>query len=351
MIGPLVVAAAAIATGATPSLIIQGASCDAVQGATVERVLRLESDLTGVSSLSVSCLADAALLVASWDAGGTSERDVSLRDVSPESTPRLIALALAELVARGPVPPPPPAKLETPSVVDTPPSVVAEEKPEHEADDEDEVDDEQAYVEEPSEDEPVATSEGEGVPDPSAEPAEPATVVAPPEDGRQWVWFLGGATRRFESAPFTAGASASLGVPINAWLQQDLALRFDRALRSTSSGTLELQCVSAGLVPHLRWTSDRLIFALGAGVHGGWVALRGKASQENVTPGELSGAWLGVGAEASVELMLGDAIGLRLGVEGGHVVTPVVGLVDDRPAMGVWGPWFGMVSGVTWHLR
>ncbi len=356
MIGPLALIAA-ITAGATPPLNIQGASCKVVPGAAVERVLRLEADLTGVSSLTVTCSADAALLIASWGEGGTRERDVSLREVSPESTPRLIALALAELVARGPVPPPLPAKLAAAlRVVDTPPAVVAEEVEEPEP--EQEADDEQAYVEEPLEDETDT--------DPAVEPAdpsepestsvlelsvEPATVVDPLEDGPQWVWFLGGATRRFESSPFTAGASASVGVPINAWLQQDLALRFDRAERSNASGTLELQSVSAGLVPHLRWARDRLIFELGAGMHGGWVFLRGKASQENVTPGELSGAWLGVGAEASVELMLGNAFGLRLGVDGGHVVRPVIGLVDDQPAMGVWGPWFGLQLGVTWHSR
>jgi hypothetical protein len=91
---------------------------------------------------------------------------------------------------------------------------------------------------------------------------------------------------------------------------------------------------------------------IGAGLRAGLVQLSAEPSRAGVSGDSHGGPWLGPLATAALQLSLAPPLALRLGLEAGYVLRPVVGLDEHgKELLALRGPWLSASLGVSLGLR
>jgi len=127
------------------------------------------------------------------------------------------------------------------------------------------------------------------------------------------------------------------------WLV-DLEAHHGRAGVSLGDVTADVLDVAAALAIHHAWSRARL--ALAAGLRGGGARLAGSADAMTVHADHFWAPWLGALALASASVTIVPRWSLELAVEGGGVIVPVGGLVNDRREVAIDGAWLTIQLGV-----
>jgi len=220
--------------------------------------------------------------------------EITLSDLAPPARPRLLALALSELIAT--------SRLQTPAP-------------------------------------PQPTAAAEPAPAP-AQPAAPASL-------RQ-LWLGLGVTR--EARPvLTAPALGAGGVLTWSRLALSLDVRLARGARSLPAAELTLSTLSLALGPGV-WLGDRhMQLLLAAAVRAGYAELRARARSADRAGDALAGFWLGPCAQAALQLRIGEHWLLRAGLELGHVTRQLRGLdAGGQALLELRGLWLAAQAGVSW---
>ena len=242
--------------------------------------------------IEVACDAQSARLLVK-DAAGFAARTVELGDATPRARARLIALAAVELVSRS-----------------TPQAPIA------------------AQV--------------------TAVP-EPIDAVAPPgkTTPRLGVTAFGGGIVFDSNTGLLGGGGLRVsrsGAPVG-WL---VDVRAHHGERAVTHGHVTTDVVDAGVGVVVGRPVGPLHLSLAAGARGGGVRLAGTATDEMemVRTNKFWAPWAGGFALADIELPVLPRVMMHLTIEGGYVVSPVGGLVDNVRAVGVDGPWMGVHLGI-----
>jgi hypothetical protein len=230
--------------------------------------------------------------------------EITLTDLAPQARPRLLALALSELIAT--------SRLEKPQLT--------------------------------AADKRVQPQPTAAVTD-AAEPHEPAPSPVPL--GVQ-IWLGAGAVR--EADPRLMAPSIAAGGVV-AWDQLALAadLRFDRGARTEPAAELTLNAISLALGPAWRVHGRSSQLLLGAAVRAGYAGLSASARSADTASDSLAGFWLGPCAQAALQLRIAVRWTLRAGIELGYVTQTVRGLDPSGQALlDLGGLWLSGQAGISW---
>ena len=163
-----------------------------------------------------------------------------------------------------------------------------------------------------------------------------------PFEGVGVVW---GGGLRFGWTPGGAGAEDGT------WIRRpgfDLELTAARNQAGRDLGTVDVSMWSAALRVSLRLARGRSWFDAGAGARAGVARLAGMPDDVTTTRGAtLAGTWAGPIAYVGVGRRFWR-LAVAAGVEGGVVVRPVSGLVDDGPSIAVAGRWLSGTVAIGW---
>lgn len=128
----------------------------------------------------------------------------------------------------------------------------------------------------------------------------------------------------------------------------DLELTAARNETSRGLGTVDVSMWSAALRVSLRLARGRSWFDVGAGGRAGVARLAGMPNDVTTTRGAtLAGTWAGPVAYVGVGRRFWR-LAVAAGVEGGTVLRPVFGLVDDGPSISVAGRWLSGTLAIGW---
>jgi hypothetical protein len=128
----------------------------------------------------------------------------------------------------------------------------------------------------------------------------------------------------------------------------DLELTAARNETSRGLGTVDVSMWSAALRVSLRLARGRSWADVGAGGRAGVARLAGMPDDATTTRGAtLAGTWAGPIAYVGVGRRFWR-LAVAAGVEGGIVVRPVSGLVDDGPSISVAGRWLSGTLAIGW---
>jgi hypothetical protein len=176
----------------------------------------------------------------------------------------------------------------------------------------------------------IATSRLEQSPPPKP----PVAPVAPPPP-RVRALSLGlalGLVRAFEPALWSPGLRLDAAYGFGRWsLHADLEA--DSGSRAESEATLGGRALSIGLAPAFRLVDGQLDWDLGLGVRGGAAWLSATSRQPNVAGRTISGTFIAPFAWTALELNLTELWYLRLALELGYVAKPVRGLDADKAVL------------------
>jgi hypothetical protein len=283
--------------------------------ATVEVELRrpvlLLDDAAGTSgpdaTTAISVICDdlrASIRVRDLLTGKTVERSVDLAAVAPVARPHLLALSVVELVAASWIE----LRSNPHPVVQAPPSPAATPRAQEEA--------------------LAILGERLGMP---GGPTLLAAAVAQTSSTELQTW--GGA------------------VVLSGRISRRLAWRTDVALqqgqRTVPLGrvTTDLASAAAALVAQLR--RGRATFNGGLGARAGWAWMRGIPDESGPAVGDaMRGFWWGPIALAGASVAVWRRLVLELTIEAGHVLLPVVALVQGSVPVAVDGTWIRGGAGV-----
>jgi hypothetical protein len=219
--------------------------------------------------------------------------ELSLSDARPEARPRLLALAMAELIATSRLEQPP--AREPQSAPDSPPSAAGSER---------------------------VGSE---------------------------LWLGAGVARELHPAAWTPafalGAAHSFGL-----LQLAGDIGFDFSNRRTAAADLSAHALSLALLPGLRLSLHPLGVSLGAGVRAGWAWLGASPRTSELKGGSVSGLFLAPIVQLAGQWSLSTHWRVRLAFELGYITKPVRGLDADSVRLLELSAWrsTGML-GVAWQ--
>lgn len=155
--------------------------------------------------------------------------------------------------------------------------------------------------------------------------------------------FGGGSTPLF-------GGGLRFGAEHGSWLGWHLDVLLEHGQRGTSSGTITCTAFSSAA-----WLTARLPWSFvdpyaGIGVRGGVGWLRGKPADPTVMEGRsVTGAFVGPAGVAGVTVRLPARLLLDLRVETGWVARPVTGAIDGEDVEGLRGAWVAGLLGVGWR--
>ena len=135
-----------------------------------------------------------------------------------------------------------------------------------------------------------------------------------------------------------AGDRALLG-----WLV-DLQARHGRTGVTLGEVSTDVLDIAAALAIHHTWSRTQLAFA--AGLRGGTARLAGAPEMTTVRADHFWAPWLGALALGRATLTLAPRWCVELAVEGGRVIVPIGGLVNDRREVAIDGGWLSVELGV-----
>ncbi len=120
-------------------------------------------------------------------------------------------------------------------------------------------------------------------------------------------------------------------------------VRVEYARRAFANGTAHVVMLSTGLVGWYRHDAGWAEVAVGTGgrVGSAWIAGEPQADS-NLRGRTVSGPFLGPLFTAELARTLAPGVTIALAVEAGTVVLPVIGRAGDRRVVGVDGPWLGV---------
>jgi hypothetical protein len=174
----------------------------------------------------------------------------------------------------------------------------------------------------------IATSRLEHAPAPAPPPPpeedEPEPALS--------VWLGGSVLRAYEPAVWAgalaAGAAHSFGI-----VALGAELGFDSASRSTTDVVVRARAISIALTPSLALLREPFAWDLMLGVRVGYVWLDATARSTDFRAGKLSGAFIAPLAGTALRWHFLDRWFLRLAFELSYVVTPVRGLDAEQQAL------------------
>jgi len=239
-------------------------------------------------------------------AGRRQQRHVRLYDVPPRARPRLLALAIVELLAAGGPAPEPAPPAGAPRTVTAPlPAVVA-------------------------------------VPPGSGGPSPPSWRAGAGASGRSFSSAWGQAT--FGAA---AGVTRELPGP-RAAIALDVAV--EASERAASLGRVAVLLASAALWYELRGQHGRWTYGAGPGLRLGWARLAGAAPASQVQAHTVSRWWTGPLLAARLDVDLTARLSAGAALEAGKVLQSVRGLVGDSPEVEIGGAWLAatIFAGTRW---
>lgn len=178
---------------------------------------------------------------------------------------------------------------------------------------------------------------GESPPEPPPAPPSPP----PSARSRPWQLTLGPLLRAFVSSrTLTGGAALELAHRPRPWLGWRVGVSAAGGRTRASDGRVGV--VTASLAPalmiHHRAGPAMLFGALGLRV--GFGSVRGRADDpQRTTEGSVRGPWLGPTATLGVDLRLGRRAVLSVAAEGGYAAVGVRGRVPGRVGAGPNGTW------------
>jgi len=292
--------AGAASAGAQPADAVQLAlpDCGGVSGAEIRRLVALElaprpvlepdSLAPATTQGRLECLPDGARITVAGVASDPPLRlEVGFAELAPAARPRLLALALAEL---------------------------------------------------------IATSRHERQQPPTA--AEPA--ARPKAIGLQF-WLALGAVRAAEPAVLSPALGIGAALRLD-WLALAADLRVDRGERETSPAQIVLETLSLGVAPSWRAGGRSWQLLLGPGLRAGYARMRGEARTTGLEGQTLSGLWLGPCLAASFQLAFARRWAARIGAEAGYVTQRLRGEGGDTNALlELAGPWLSLTAGLSWE--
>ena len=255
----------------------------------------------GLTRAQVACLGPAVILTVSDRRGGTpAARQLDDWSAYPvQGRPRLLALALSEMIAR-------------------------------------------AWASEAAPP-PIAVR-----PLPAAAPAAPTAAPPGPQLG-----VLAAVERLGRPRETAAGLDLVLAWPARAWLVLELGARASATSFETAPGAVTartLSVVAAALAGPRR---GRVWVGAGPGLRGGWAWLRGQPSGADPTSRTLAAAWWGPLIAAVVAIELGRRWCLLGAVEGGWVARPLVGQVGPTAldaTVALDQIWLTAATGLAWRF-
>lgn len=220
-----------------------------------------------------------------------------LTDARREARPRLLALAMAELIAT--------SRLERPPAL-------------------------------------------EPKPDPEAEPEEAEDGADPdgPPGPSSGFWLGGGVVRGLKPAAwspaFGVGAAHSFGL-----IELAADIGFEWSSRRTTQADLTTTALSLALLPGLRFGAGPITLSVAAGLRAGWGRLGATAREAGLQGGSVSGLFLAPIGQLTARVAFAPRWRLRLAFELGHVTKPVHGNDADKLRMlelSGWraGGWIGL---------
>ncbi len=160
-----------------------------------------------------------------------------------------------------------------------------------------------------------------------------------------------GSLRRYQggSTPLLGGG-LRIGAEHGTWLGWNVDVLLERATAAANGG--EVTCTafsgSAWLTARLPWSFVDL--HAGLGLRGGVGWLSGRPADETATEGgSVASAFFGPAGEAGLTVKLPARLLLDVRVEGGWVARPVSGTVDGAAAEAIRGAWVAGLLGVGWR--
>lgn len=253
--------------------------CEGISGAEIAKLVALELaphfEITEESELRAAMRCSGARAEIRVDDVRRPEPlllELSLSDARPEARPRLLALAIAELIAT--------SRLEQP---------------------------------------------------PDRKEVDKAAGARPPSaaEANTQLWLAAGVARELRPAAwapvFALGAAHSFGL-----LQLAADVNFDFSARRTSAADLSARALSLALAPGLNFALHPVRLNLAAGVRAGWALLDASPRASELKGGSLSGLFLAPIAQLGAHWPLSPHWGVRLVFELGYVTKPVRGLDADN---------------------
>lgn len=261
----------------------------------------------GGAQVIVDCVESHAVrLTVDRAAGRMQQRQVRLYDVPPRARPRLLALAIVELLAAG-GPAPEPARLAA-----GPTTVAA------------------------------------SLPVMVASPAARAGPFPP-----SWRAGAGASGRSFSSAwgqaTFGAAASVSRELPgPRAAIALDVAV--EASERGASLGRVTVLLASAALWYELQGRHGRWTYGAGPGLRVGWTRLAGTDPASQVQAHTVKRWWTGPLLAARLDVDVTSHLSTGAALEAGKVLQSVRGLVGDRAEVEIGGAWLAatIFAGTRW---
>ncbi len=244
---------------------------------------------------SVVCTADTVTVIVEDDVGRAGARQVlSLASEPHNARARLIALTLVELMSGG--------------------------------------------GREPS---PVAASTDR--PDPGTT-ADVRAADLPPSPRNRPVLGVHLGTRRYRDTGLLIGGGIAARRGGRFGWRADLEAH--RGGADVSLGTVATTVADVGAYLDVALVRGRTRVGAHAGARGGVARLAGTPATMEATAGDVTGAWFGALAGATLDVAIGDRIGLTIVGEVGAVLVPVTGLVGARPEAAVDGAWIAVHLGL-----
>lgn len=177
-----------------------------------------------------------------------------------------------------------------------------------------------------------------------------AAIVArsEPATARPRVSVIAGVLR-FRDDPY-----AVPGVDIRFATQSRFGVMIDAQLhdqvRRTMVGEVGLDIVDVGAAAIVHLAFERGSVDLGAGLRGGAVRLSGSPGPVPARDTTFWTRWAGLLATAELAVPITPRLAFAAAIETGYVVAPVVGVVDQKPVVRVDGAWVAAHLGLLVHL-
>ena len=148
-----------------------------------------------------------------------------------------------------------------------------------------------------------------------------------------------------------AGLDVVLGWRARSWLVAEVGARASATSFDTTPGAVSARTLSMFAAALLGPRHGRLWVGAGPGVRGGWAWLRGNPSGADPTGRSLAAAWWGPFAAGAIAIQLGHHLCLLGTIEGGWVARPVVGEVGPTATdatVALDQTWLTAAAGAAW---
>jgi hypothetical protein len=187
-------------------------------------------------------------------------------------------------------------------------------------------------------------------PAPPAPPPPTPTLELPSEARRETLALFTSGGTWFSAEP---GALVGPGVRIAGSTRQ-LGWLIDAQFRAGTStvpaGSITTDVIALGAAATLHVATARARFDVGAGLRGGEVRMAGTPAAMTTHGSAFWSPWCGAFVLGTAAMPLTDRLSAALSVEAGHVISPVAGLVDGQRAAAVDGSWLQVDVGFGYSL-